>query len=127
MQRARIFIVVAMAVAALAVVASAHGLKMVSEERQLAPVRDSVLSFIESGHPDAAPFLGSVSFLYQENGVFSGGGWYIEIDGDRSNYTVYADFSSALAQNFTGIPHRIIWMGNVLNGTIEEISYTHAV
>lgn len=97
------------------------------EARYYSPLKDSVVSFIASNHPDAAEFLDDLDQTYLGNGVFSGDGWYIEIDCRGLNCTATADFSVARTRNSTGIPHRILLSGTIINGSVAETSYSHAV
>lgn len=119
------FVVVAAIV--LATVVVAYDMMLAQEEQRLLPMKDAVVAFINSSHADAAPFLSDPDLIYQGSGVFSGDGWYIEIECTGQDCTAYADFSIARTQNSSGIPHRILWQGIISNGTVTETSYTHAV
>lgn len=124
---ARLLAFVAVAAVALATVVVVYDMMLVGEEQHFLPMKDSVVAFIASNHPDAVAFLSDLDLIYQGSGVFSGDGWYIEFECAGQNCTAYADFSMARVQNSSGIPHRILWSGGIANGTVTEISYTHAV
>lgn len=127
------FVVIAIAAVAFVSTFVAYGIILSQEERHFLPMKDAVVAFINASHADAAPFLTDLDLVYQGGGIFSGDGWYIKIDcGGQDcpackDCTAYADFAMARTQNSSGIPHRIIWQGTISNGTVTEISYTHAV
>ncbi len=122
-----LFVAVVVVAVVLASAVVAYGILQQQEAERYLPLKDGVVNYIATNHPDASGFLANLSLIYLGSGVFSGNGWYIEIGCASMNCTAYADFSIARIQNSSAIPHRILWNGTISNGTITEISYAHAV
>jgi hypothetical protein len=117
----------AVIVVALVSVVAVYNIMQDNEAQYYSPMKDGIIAFIASNHPDAVGFLTNLDLKYLGSGVFSGGGWFIEIECVGRNCTAYADFSIAQLQNSSGIPDRILWSGIISNGTTTETSYIHAV
>ena len=98
-------------------------------------IRDSVIDFIKSNHPETAVFVkdlvwtggretpsnivGAETYMYYSNG------WNVTINYPvvpNSIYSIVADYSAPS----TGIPYRIIWVGTSQNEVIKETSYVFA-
>jgi hypothetical protein len=118
---------IAVVAVALATVVVVYDMALASEEQHYLPMKDALIAFIASNHPDATGFLTDLDRIYQGRGIFSGEGWILDLSGSNTNGTIYADFSIARTQNSSGIPHRILWSGTLSNGTMIEYNYTHAV
>jgi hypothetical protein len=118
---------IAVVAVALATVVVVYDIMLAGEEQHYLPMKDALVTFIASNHPDAASFITNLDLIYQGRGIFSGEGWILDLSGSNTNGTIYADFSIARTQNSSGIPHRILWSGVVSNGTIIETNYTHAL
>lgn len=98
-------------------------------------IRDSVMSFIQSDHPETAQFIkdlvwtggrvtpqnlvGAETFMYYSRG------WNFTINYPvvpNAIYKIIADYSAVS----TGIPYRVIWKGTWQNEVINETSYIFA-
>lgn len=110
-------------------------------DHRIEKIRDAVLSYILSNHPDAGSFIpdnisnaawkelveiraGGITYIYEAHG------WMVnvtEFTTPEVRYLVTADFSITRISNQIGIMHRIIWEGEFLNsGKLIENKYIHA-
>jgi hypothetical protein len=98
-------------------------------------VRDEVMCYIQSSHPETAQFMQNIvwtggrttppNLIGAETYMYFSRGWNFTISYPvvpNAIYTITADYSSPS----TGIPYRIIWQGIWQNGTIKETRYTFA-
>ena len=98
-------------------------------------IRDSVMSFIKSNHPETAQFIkdlvwtgGIVSpqnLIGAETFIYYSPGWNFTISYPvipNPTYTITADYSAPAIS----LPYRIIWQGTYQNQTIKVNSYTFA-
>jgi hypothetical protein len=98
-------------------------------------IRDSVISFIKSNHPEAAQFMKDLvwtggrvtppNIVGAETYMYFSQGWNVTINYPVVPNTIYkivADYSATSI----GIPYRIIWKGTWQNEVINETSYVFA-
>ena len=98
-------------------------------------MRDEVMDFIESTHPETAQVMKEFSWtggrvtltnlLGAETYMYYSQGWNVTLRYPvvpNPLYTIIADYSAP----FLGIPYRIIWQGTVRDSMITETSYVFA-
>lgn len=98
-------------------------------------VRDSVMRFVESNHPETASFMENLiwtggrvtpsGIIGAETYMYYSLGWNVTINYPvvpNPTYTITADYSTVSV----GIPYRIIWQGTWKNEVINETSYIFA-
>jgi len=98
-------------------------------------IRNSVMSFIKSNHPETAQFVkdlvwtgGKVTpsnIVGAETYMYYSQSWNVTINYPvvpNAIYKIVADYSAPTI----GIPYRIIWTGNWQNEVINETSYVFA-
>jgi hypothetical protein len=105
-----------------------------SEKTAQEKLRDSVMSFIKTNHPETAQFMtdlvwtGGVipqDLVGTETYMYYSQGWNITINYPvipEPIYKITADYSAVS----TGIPYRVIWQGTCQNEAINETSYVFA-
>ena len=98
-------------------------------------VRDSIMYYIKSNHPEAAQFMKDLvwtggrvtppNIVGAETYMYYSQGWNVTINYPvvpNAIYNIVADYSAPSI----GIPYRIIWKGNWQNEVINQISYVFA-
>jgi hypothetical protein len=98
-------------------------------------IRDSVMNYIKSNHPETAQFMKDLvwtggrvtppNILGAEKFMYYSQGWNVTIDYHlvpNAIYNIVADYSAP----YIGIPYRIIWNGTWQNEVIIETSYVFA-
>jgi len=98
-------------------------------------IRDSVMSFIKSNHPETAQFMKDLvwtggratppNIVGAETYMYYSQVWNVTINYPvvpNAIYNIVADYSALSI----GIPYRIIWKGNWQNEVINETSYIFA-
>jgi hypothetical protein len=98
-------------------------------------IRDSVISFIKSNHPETAQFIKDLvwtggrvtppNIVGAETYMYYSQGWNVTINYPvvpNAIYKIVADYSAPSI----GIPYRIIWKGTWQNEVINETSYVFA-
>lgn len=123
--------------ATLAPTGSVSSAPTTSPVGQLKPeeVRDLVMSFIRSSHPETAQFMNDLAWtggrvtpagvVGAETYMYYCRGWNFTLNYPvvpKTRYSIMADYSSVSV----GIPYRIIWQGTLQNEVIDEISYVFA-
>jgi len=98
-------------------------------------IRDSVMFYINSNHPETAQFMKDLvwtggratppNIVGAETYMYYSQGWNVTINYPvvpNAIYNIVADYSATS----TGIPYRIIWQGTWQNEVINETSYVFA-
>jgi hypothetical protein len=98
-------------------------------------IRDSVMYYIKSSHPETAQFMTDLvwtggrvtpsNIVGAETYMYYSQGWNVTINYPvvpNAIYNIVADYSA----NSVGIPYRIIWQGTWQNEVINETSYIFA-
>lgn len=98
-------------------------------------IRDSVMSFIKSNHPETTQFTKDLvwtggrvtpqNLVGAETYMYYSRGWNLTINYPvvpNAIYNTVADYSAVS----TGIPYRVIWKGTWQNEVINESSYVFA-
>ena len=98
-------------------------------------IRDSVMYYIKSNHPETAQFMKDLTWtggrvtppniIGAETYMYYSQGWNVTINYPvvpNAIYSIVADYSAPSI----GIPYRIIWKGNWQNEVINQISYVFA-
>jgi hypothetical protein len=98
-------------------------------------IRDSVMYYIKSNHPETTPFMKDLvwaggrvtppNILGAEIYMYYSQGWNVTINYPvvpNAIYQILADYSAVS----TGIPYRAIWKGTWQNEVINETSYVFA-
>ena len=99
-------------------------------------IRDAVICFIETNHPETAQFMGELvwsggredtGLLGAETYNYESQGWKVTI-----SYPVIANPTYDITANYSvppgiiSIPYAVIWEGTWENGTITETNYIFA-
>jgi hypothetical protein len=98
-------------------------------------IRDSVMNFIKSNHPETAQFIKDLAWtggrvtpqnlVGAETYMYYSLGWNLTLNYPvvpNAVYTITADYSAVSI----GIPYRVIWQGTWQNEVINETSYVFA-
>jgi len=98
-------------------------------------IRDSVMSFIKSNHPETAHFIEDLvwtggrvtpqNFVGAETFMYYSLGWNFTLNYPvipNPIYMIVADYSAISI----GIPYRVIWKGTWQSEVINETSYIFA-
>jgi hypothetical protein len=98
-------------------------------------IRDSVMYYIKSNHPETAQFMNGLvwtggrvtppNLVGAETYMFFSQSWNVTINYPvvpNAIYNIVADYSATSS----GIPYRIIWKGTWQNEVINETSYVFA-
>jgi len=98
-------------------------------------IRDAIMDFIKSNHPETAQFITNLSWaggrttpaglVGAETYMYTSNGWKFTINYPvipNPTYNITADYSAPSI----GIPYRIIWTGSWRNWCINETSYIFA-
>jgi hypothetical protein len=106
-----------------------------SSETLQEKIRDSIMNFIESNHPETAQFINDLAwtggrvtpenFVGAETYMYYSLGWNFTLSYPvvpNAIYTIEADYSAVSI----GIPYRVIWEGTWQNEVINETSYVFA-
>jgi hypothetical protein len=106
-----------------------------AEQTEQEKVRDSIMTYIKTNHPEAAQFMKDLvwtggrvtpaNLLGAETYMYYSQGWNVTINYPvvpNPIYKIVADYSAI----DVGIPYRIIWKGTLQNDFINETSYIFA-
>jgi hypothetical protein len=98
-------------------------------------IRDSIMNFIKSNHPETAQFIKDLTWtggrvtpqnlVGAETYMYYSLGWNLTLSYPvvpNAVYTITADYSAVSI----GIPYRVIWQGTWQNEVINETSYVFA-
>jgi hypothetical protein len=98
-------------------------------------IRDSIMNFIKSNHPETAQFIEDLAWtggrvtpqnlVGAETYMYYSLGWNFTLSYPvvpNAIYTITADYSAVSI----GIPYRVIWQGTWQNEVINETSYVFA-